>query len=444
MHFSRARALKAGASATLLFCAFSSHAIDFGPDGMFSLTGFAEVTTTAQSNYCKECQVVDANYVSKQIRAADPIVPGRSYGYAQLASWQFQPYLGAKVDLGKGFKLSGLLSQRYRQSFVKGSDIEVRYGGYVDIPDYWYEKNLAVSHEDYGSLRIGSMTSRTWSVADYPYGTNVGLSDAWSASGAGYGMLGHAGRYNLPLLDVGGGDLFLEATYDQGNLNYTRLKPSLWELYAQFHKGDLVIDAMYQDAKNGGPGAFAHGPFSGVTPYAADDLNTNLKGNSQNITMVMGRYQYNSALELSGGVRYNQWSGADLVYNPATNWTTAFNVDYSNTAYKGNAANSTDFLLGARYRTGKWLLSTGMVYLGTANTDNPSDRGQNNSALINTLGARYDLGSGLQFESTLGHVQYKKQGLSPMSMPGNASFTNVDSRIAQDGSWLTVGLIYTF
>jgi hypothetical protein len=41
-------------------------------------------------------------------------------------------------------------------------------------------------------------------------------------------------------------------------------------------------------------------------------------------------------------------------------------------------------------------------------------------------------------------VNYAKLGLSPMSMPGNAAFTNVDSRVKTRGNWLTVGAVYVF
>ena len=32
------------------------------------------------------------------------------------------------------------------------------------------------------------MTTRAWSVADYPYGTFVGIARSWPSSGAGYGI----------------------------------------------------------------------------------------------------------------------------------------------------------------------------------------------------------------------------------------------------------------
>jgi len=293
-------------------------------------------------------------------------------------------------------------------------------------------------------VTIGSMVTRGWGVADSPYGGNVGLSDAWSTSGAGYGMLANAVRATSRPLDVANGDLVLEVTYDQGNTNFTRLKPEFWEVYAQYHRGDLVLDAVYQDATNGSPGTWGHAPFSGVTPFPADDMNKALNGNHQSIYMLMGRYQATSQIELTAGIRRNEWKGANLVYNAATNWVTAFNVDYSNTNYTGYPADSYDTMLGLRYRLDKWILSAGMVYLGAANTRNPSDRGQNNSALFNTFNANYEFGNGWLFESTFGLVHFSKQGLSPLSMPGNDSFGNVDSRITQDGRWLTVGMLYAF
>jgi hypothetical protein len=418
---------------------------------MFSLTGFAEATVGMQGNYCLNCQVADSA-VSKQIKAADAVIPGKRYNTVATTNWQIQPYLGAKYNLGGGYELSGMLSQRWRAGTVDGANVETRYGGTVDVPDYWYEKNIALRHEDYGSVRIGSMTTRAWSVADFPYGSNVGVSEAWASSGAGYGMLANAVRVGTRKLDVADGDLFLELTYDQGNTKFTRLKPALYELYVQYHKGNLVVDAILQDATNGGAGAWGHAPFSGVTPYPIDDsfvaTNGNQFGsNKQTIAMIMARYQYNPQIEISGGIRRNYWSGASVVFNPATQSTTAFNVDYSNPfaiSNPGYSAVSADILLGLRYRKEKWTFSTGMVYLGTAETSNPSERGQSNSAVINTFGAKYEYVRGLEFEATVGTVNYAKRGLSPMSMPGNASFSNVDSRIATYGSWLTVGLLYRF
>ena len=436
----------------LALASLSSSAIDFGPDGIFSLTGFAEATITSQGNYCLQCQVADST-VSRQIKAADAIIPGKNYGNVTSTFWQVQPYLGLKAKIGNGYEVVGLLSQRWRDGTVDGNLIETRFGGKVDVPGFWYEKNIGISHEDYGSVRIGSMTTRGWSVADYPYGTNVGLSYAWGSSGAGYGMLANAIRVGSRQLDVANGDLYLEFTYDRGNTGFTRLKPAFYELYAQFHKGDLVIDAMLQDATNGGPVAWGHAPFSGITPFPADDnyaddrTGVTLTGNKQSIAMVMARYEFTSQLQLTGGIRRNSWSGANLVFNPATNWTTAFNVDYSDpfaASNPGYSATSIDVLLGARYRMDKWLFSAGLAHLGKADTQNPSERGQSNSALFSTIGAEYQLSPGLTVGATAGAVQYARRGLGPLSTPSNDSFSNIDPRVTTSGRWLTVGVKYGF
>ena len=163
---------------------------------------------------------------------------------------------GGQVRPARGFKLEGLLSQRWRD-------------GKEDIEGFWYEKNIALSHEDYGSVRIGAMTTRAWSVADYPYGTNLNVADAWASSGAGYGLLTKALRVTTRALDVYDGDLVLEATYDNGNTGWEKNKPRFWEFYAQYHSGDLVVDAMYQDTRNGTPSCLGPWPVHRATPFPA-------------------------------------------------------------------------------------------------------------------------------------------------------------------------------
>ena len=426
--------LQSLAMALMLMTSVSSHAIDFGPEGMFSLTGFAKVEAQRGSNHCNDCQLFPLE--NKQRIWADDLVVGRPYGTSNTHVSLFQPWFGAKYDLGQGYKFNALVSQRWRD-------------GKEDIPGFWYEKNIAISHDDYGSVRVGAMTTRTWSMADYPYGTNIGVADVWGSSGAGYGLLTKAVRYTSRVFDVAEGDLVLEASYDQGNRDFKIHKPQFLELYAQYHKGDLVVDAMYQDTRNGNPQAWSHGPFTSLTPNIEDDAK--LGGSGQSIAMVMGRYQWDARLELSGGVRWNRWSGAYAVITvPGTQaqWNNMFNVDWNGqlngVPNPGYAATTTDFMLGARYKMGQWTAHTGLAYLGKANTKNPSERGQSNSALINTLGLGYDAGQGLQVYGFVGVVNYSKLGLAPMSMPGNSAFTNVDSRVTRSGNWAGLGAVYVF
>ena len=415
-----------------LAAALPAAAIDFGP---FTLNGFAKAEVQRGTNICEDCQRELGE--NRQRQWADDIVYGKRYGTATTHVTLAQPYLGVKQDLGSGFKAFGLLSQRWRD-------------GKVDLPGWWYERNVGVQHEDYGRLAYGAMTTRGWSVADYPYGTNVGVSDAWGSSGAGYGLLSNALRYMTRKLDVLEGDLVLEVTHDRGKSGWTKNKPRFWELYAQYVKGDLVIDAMAQHARNGEPVAWGHAPFGGLTPFPQDD--SKLGGSGQSMVMGMFRYQINSKIEASGGLRFNRWSGAYAVQTttgPLGQWNSMFNVDWGGTKdgvpNPGYAAKSRDLMLGARYRiTGQWTASTGMVYLGKASTDNPSERGQSNTLLINTLGLNYDFGNGLNVYGMAGAAKYGRKGLAPLSMPANNAFTNVDSRVATHGNWFGAGAVYTF
>lgn len=424
--------LCAAAVASLLACGPAA-AIDYGP---FTLTGFAKAEVTRTTNVCTYCQKEPLE--NRQRFWADELVYGQEFGTKTSQVWLFQPYLGAKFDLPQGFKLTGLLSQRLRD-------------GKVDIPGFLYEKNVALQHEEYGRLAVGAMTSRAWSLADYPTGSVYGLSDAWASGGAGYALLNHAIRYTYRPLDVFEGDLVLEATYDSGTRGWERNKPHFLELYAQYVRGDLVAEVMYQVSRNGEPVSWGHAPFSGLTYNPADD--DKLGGSGQSILMFMARHPITSSLEMTGGIRFNYWSGAYAV--PTTfgrngQWNNMFNVDWggvdaNGVPNPGYSARTVDLMLGARYRINQRVsVTAGMVYLGEGSTDNPSERGQSNSATINNFGLNYDVAPGFSVYALAGLVHYKRKGLAPLSMPAHDAFTGVDPRVATRGNWIGLGAVYTF
>jgi long-subunit fatty acid transport protein len=183
-------------------------------------------------------------------------------------------------------------------------------------------------------------------------------------------------------------------------------------------------------------------------PYNGNIVDTN----KQSILMLMARYQLNAKSDLYAGIRYNRWSGSKpvMIGREAGNdlWNNMFNVgfdenrNFTNIAY---SASSTDVSLGAVYRFApKWNVNTGMVYMGKASTKNPVDRGQSNTMLLNTVGVGYEIQPGFSVYGFAGMVNYGKKGLAPLSMPGHAAFTGVDSRIAKSGNWMGAGLVYTF
>ncbi len=411
----------------------AARAFEFGP---FSLTGFAKASISQVSNGCEGCQrEPDA---PRHFVWADDIVFGKKFGGLTTDSVQIQPTLGVKFDLPQGFKLSAAYSQRWRD-------------GKPDLEGVVYERSATLAHEYYGTVMLGNFLSRGWNRADFPYASDVGQT-AFSDAGAAYGILTHALRYTSRELYVADGNLVLEATYDQGDRDFKRNKPELIELWALWGRGPLLVEAVAQSSRNGAAAAFAKAAFTGLTPFPERDDQL-LNGNSQGMFMLLGKYQIGTAYEVSGGLRFNRWSGAYAV--PVTSgsqaqWNNPFNVhwnavDANGVPNPGYSARSTDFMLGLRkYVNPKLVAYSGLTYLGKASTANPSERGQSNSALFASLGANYAVGGGLSLSASINAVQYGRKGLAPLSMPAHNAFSNVDSRIATRGNWVTVEANYKF
>lgn len=434
--FTRTAALRLAFLMSASLGAAGAYAVEFGP---FTLSGFVKLDAMRSSNQCTDCQRFPNE--NKQRVWADELVPGKPYNTQNTSVSLMQPWLGANFDLGQGYKLSGLLSQRWRDGKPDVAGIS------------WFEKNMALSHEEWGSIRIGAMTSRTWSVADFPYGTDVGIAYPWAGSGAGYGLMTNAIRYTSRPYDFLSGDLVLEATYDRGNTDFKINKPRLIELWAQYRKGDLALDGMVQDSRNGTPSSWGQSPFTGLTPFPADD--SKLGGSGQAMAMLLARYDINPRWQVSAGVRFNRWSGAYAVLtqpasgsNTSDQWNNMFNVDWNGTLRgvpnPGYAATSQDFSLGVRHKDGDWSYTAGLVRLGKASTQNPSERGQSNGMTLMTAGVGKHIKPTWRVYAMVGFVQYDRLGLAPMSMPANNAFSGVDSRIARTGNWIGLGTVYVF
>lgn len=408
-----------------------AHAYDVGP---FTINGFAKIEASRASNQCANCQLFPLE--DRNRPWADSLAAGVPYGTTGGHLSLIQPYLGTReFDLGGGFKVKGLLSQRWRD-------------GRVDIQGVWYEKNLTLRHEDYGMLQFGAFPTRGWAVADYPYGTILGIADPWGASGAGYGLLTRAVRYGAPLQDVAGGDLYLEFTVDAGDSSWQTQRPRFMEAYAKYVRGPLMLDFIAQSAKNGQAMAWGHGPFIGAST-SAPYLGNTVPANDQSILMVMGRYQFDAKTDLYAGIRHNRWSGARGVITGLTadsdyTWANMFNVNTGDLT-KAYPASSTDISLGVVYRfMPQWSARVGLVHLGKASTSNPTERGQSNSMVLGSVGVGYDVTPDLTVYGFAGMVNFARKGLGPLSMPSNTAFTGVDPRVATNGNWAGVGLVLKF
>lgn len=436
----------ASAAAVLALAALtttSASAVEFGP---FSLTGFAKVEFTRTTNVCEDCQREAGE--ARQRVWADDIAYGKPFGTRESHVTLFQPYLGYKQNIGKGWQAFGLLSQRLRD-------------GKVDLEGWLYEGNVGLAHEDWGRLTVGAMTTRGWSVPDFPYsfkaissdfwGGGSGSSTAWSDAGAGYGLLSRAVRYMSRPVEFAGGDWLLEATYDMGKSGWKQNKPEFIELYAKYIGRDMLIDMVVQSAKNGEPVAWGKAPFGGLTPFPEDDKL--LGGSSQGMALLMVRRVINEKIEVSGGIRFNRWSGAYAVQTTTGalgRWNSMFNVDWggvdaNGVPNPGYSAKSTDVMVGTRYRyNDKITAGLGLVHLGKASTANPSDRGQHNTLTVGTASVGYTLNQHLQFYANASVYQFGRKGQAPLSIPAHNAFTNIDSRVADRGNSFGIGANFNF
>jgi hypothetical protein len=419
-------------------------ALEFGP---FSLTGFAKAEFTRTTNVCHECQREVGE--SRHRFWADDVALGKPFGTRNSDVTLFQPYLGFEQDIGQGWKAFGLLSQRWRD-------------GKVDLKGWVYERNVGVTHEDFGRLTVGAMTTRGWSAADFPSSFNAISSDfwggggggsntAWSDAGAGYGLLSRAIRFMTLPVEMLGGDVLFEATYDIGKSGWKRNEPLFVELYAKYIGKELLVDVVVQSARNGEPVAWGKAPFGGLTPFPEDDAL--LGGSRQGMAMVMVRKVFDRRLEVSGGIRFNRWTGAYAVQTTAGalgRWNNMFNVDWNGfdangVPNPGYSARSTDFMLGSRYRINDKMSAGGtLVYLGKASTANPSERGQSNTLTVATVSLGYSVTRNIQVFGTAAAYGFARRGQAPLSIPAHDAFTNIDSRVAKRGNSFGVGANINF
>jgi hypothetical protein len=424
--------------------ALPAGALEVGP---FSLTGFAKLEATRTTNVCQGCQREAGE--NRQRVWADDIAFGKPFGTRNTDLTLFQPYLGFKQGLGQGWQAFGLLSQRWRD-------------GKVDLDGWLYERNLGVTHEDYGRLTVGAMTTRGWSVPDFPSSFNAISSDfwagraggsntAWSDAGAGYGLLSRAARFMYRPVEFAGGDVLLEATYDVGRPGWKNLRPEFLELYAKYIGRELLVDLILQTTRNGEPVAWGKAPFGGLTPFPQDE--PLLGGSGQSMAMVMVRHVIDRRIELSGGLRLNRWGGAYAVQTtpgPQGRWNSMFNVDWNGrdadgVLNPGYPARSTDLMLGARYRINERMTAGGnLVHLGKASTRNPSERGQSNTLTVASFSVGYSLHPKVQVYGTASAYAFGRLGLAPLSIPAHDAFTGIDPRVARRGNSIGLGANINF
>jgi len=115
-------------------------------------------------------------------------------------------------------------------------------------------------------------------------------------------------------------------------------------------------------------------------------------------------------------------------------------------SYQGYRASTLDLLGGWSHYSGLFTYTLGGVYFGKANSDNPIEWGQSNSAWGMNVGIYRKLPEiykGLGASIGMSSANFQRLGPAPLSMPGN-SFLGPNSLYNKTGQAITIGATLVF
>jgi hypothetical protein len=382
--------------------------------------------------------------------------------------------LGWKHETAGAVSLEARMTYRWRsdQAFevFEAPDLDYKLGDGSLWKSDFTEKFFGVSRPDIGSLKFGTLLSRSWSRSD-AFSFPVGQSGSWADSGAGFAILPTALQLTSPVFEDGSGKLTAELTLATNSKNtfmvdQNRLTPSnepyspnpttpqAVEVFLQFSNSKNLIELVMQSASGAKQTSFGKSALVGWI----GDPDTTSAGEprkagkpSQSIISLQGNHWPNPQNMLTWGVRRNQWSGSaatcnytagDCVYGIDA----GFNYGPANTSYRGYRAKTFDALLGWSHYRGPYTYTLSGVYFGRASSANPIEWGQNNSALHFSLGvARQvpEIHKGLSVSGGISLTRFEKIGPAPLSMPNN-NFLGVNPLYKKQGQGATVGLTWVY
>lgn len=374
---------------------------------------------------------------------------------------------GAQTASGKPlnlYSLSAGLSHEFDSAWKLDSKITTRSrDGAPDIYGYTVvEKNVAASHPVYGELRAGTMLTRSWSRSDsftYP----IGMSSAWSETGAGFGVIKEGVRYTAAPIEIRGSKLVLEGTFGTNSINYAHNsstvsynerppRPKLGEFFAQYANEVNLIELVVQTSRGGLQSSFAKGAFVGDVGNA-DNLNT-YSAPHENVVILQGDHYFNPSLKLTLGAKRSYWSGTNLQCDYVKSVGCYFSnqgFNYDSTVNTSSAvshsAKEYDFMAGLSYFQGPWTYTAGLVRLNKAYTKTPTEWGQSNNATDLHLGVYRkvpEISQNLQVYGGLGYVRFGSHNPAPTSMANETAVWGVDPRNQTASVSATLGAVFKF
>lgn len=385
--------------------------------------------------------------------------------------------LGVSRETDTAVAMEAKLTYRWRASdvteFFNNPDVDYKSGSSLNEADFT-EKWAGIGRPDLGSLKLGTQLSRSWARSDsfsYP----IGMSSQWADSGAGFGILPQALRLTSPMFEDGSGKISAEITLAKNSLSTNNVdqdlvaigssptKPDLKELFLQFSNAKNLIELVVQSTSGAKQTSFGK---SALTGWIGDPDNLAdgsgprkaLKP-SQSVVILQGNHWPDPQNMLTWGVRRSQWSGSAATCNYDKNLVAngitgnckfgidpGFNYGSKTENYQGYRASSIDAILGWSHYRGLFTYTIGGVFFGQADSDNPEQWGQSNSAVSVNMGiARKvpEVHKGLSVSAGVAYAKFKKLGPAPLSMPNN-SFLGINSLYDKSGHSMSVGATWDF
>ena len=449
-----------------------------GPgDTSLEVNGFFKIEGSAAASAPKVVAPNDSTYTYNARNAYNPnnreALPNASAGPRTSTLTMQQIGIGISKETDSAITYEAKFTHRWRKAagdefFGWFSSPDVNYKttspfGNADL----FEKLIGIGRPDIGTLRYGTQLSRSWSRSD-SFTFPIGLSSQWADSGAGFGILPEALRYSSPLFEDGTGKLSFEFTLAQNKLNTELVDqslispsskpshPQLGEFFLQFSNAKNLIELTAQTSTGARQGSFGKAALVGWIGDP-DSLTPGIPRSagkpSQSVVMLQGNHWPNTTNMLTWGLRRSQWSGsaASCNYNSAAGVCyfgidPGFNTGLRTQNYQGYRASTLDLMGAWSHYRGLYTYTLGGVYFGKANSDNPIEWGQSNSAWGMNAGIYRKLPEiykGLGASIGLSSANFQRLGPAPLSMPGN-SFLGPNSLYNKTGQAITIGATLVF
>lgn len=359
--------------------------------------------------------------------------------------------------------------------FFSKPDVDYRPSDGAMLKRDFTELFVGVSRPDLGALKFGTQLSRSWSRSD-AFSFPIGLSNAWADSGAGFGIFPKALRATSPMFVDGSGKLVAELTLATHKKNTVMVpgspftpnptEPKALELFFQFSDSKNLVELTIQSAKGAKQSSFGKSALVGwigdpdPVPGVPGPIPRNASEPSQSTVVLQGNHWPNPQNMFTWALRRSQWSGsaASCNYDPnllLPNGTIGgclfgidpgFNYGPESESYLGFKARSFDAMLGWSHYRGLFTYTIGVVYFGTASSENPIEWGQSNSAVHLNFGVARkipEINKGLTVTLGISASQFNKIGPAPVSMPNN-NFLNANPLYDRVGYGGTLGLTWVF